>query len=175
MSVFKDILDAIQSQLRNYVTLTGVNGIPAIDNESIVIRTPSYVEKDRKYDWTLNVQTPGILIIPGRKIRRPPSEGTNESDDVYYPVMIQIVDKSQQQYHEDRVASWLQWNENIAKYLNHNNLRNAVFSEDGYVNRVVVPEHDLEDRHRFIHHDLCVQYLFVEVISREKRDTTGYQ
>jgi len=173
VSVYKNILDAIKSQLQTYVTLTGVNGTDSIRDEAIVIRTPRYNSDSRSHEWYASEETPGILIIPGRRVRRPPGEGNNCQDDVHYPVMIQIVDRSQQRYDEDKVASWLLWHENIAKYFNHNNLRNAVFDTSGYVNRVTLPDHDFDDPQRFLLHDLCVSYLFLDVVSREPRNSNG--
>lgn len=171
MSVYFDILTSCETGLKNDVNLTGINGMPGIDDSAIVLRLQSFGSDSKQ--WASNELLPGIVISPGRHVSRPPQEGTNQTDDAHYLVNFQIVDHEQDRLERDRLNTWTTWMERIAKYFHHSNLKLNVFSSAGYVNRVVIPEISPFDERMFAIHQRCVMAHVIDVVAREPRDATG--
>lgn len=171
MSVYWSILSEVQDQLRNRVELPSHANIPQITREAIVIR-PCPTGEDSK-DWLANEKKPGIVISPGKTIRIPPEGGNSCNDDVYYPVLIQLIDSDQDRSNENRLQAWLIWLEAIRKYFSCGNLRNEVFSTPGYVDLALMSQVDLLNSKMFTISRFAMFYLGLEVISREPHSTNG--
>ncbi|SFH96518.1 hypothetical protein [Planctomicrobium piriforme] len=171
-SVFGNILEQIESQIRQYVDLTGEGSYPEIKAESVVIRYPQPKAGDDEEHLRDEV-TPGVLIVPGRSVRIPPDEGDNCHDMVYYPVSIQVIDTEDSRIPGDQMASWLKWAEKLRKFFNQNNLRKEQWEPAGFVSLAIVPMQDPFDDRLFSIHRLCVQTTAFEVQSLEDRDPQG--
>lgn len=171
MSVYWDILYQVQAQIRSQVDLTGVNDIPAIPDAAVVIRRQQ--TGTDSHDWYHDEAKPGIVISPSRVINIPPDGGDNCDDDVWYPVMLQIIDNDSERANEDRIKAWTKWLENLRKYFSCGNLRNEVFTSAGYVDLVLVDQIALLDERQYVMSRYCVFALALRVKSRESHDPNG--
>ncbi len=169
-SVYWKILSSIRDQLRTQVAFAGLQDIPGIPKENIIIRMPPPYA--RRKDG-MDVLNPGIVITPGRQIMTESSGGMWSLDDIRYPVLVQLVDAEFSTYNESRMRCWLKWLEQVRKYLCHGNLKLAVMEDSGYVDIVYCPSTNVLDEGQFYLHADCVGLIALVCESREQRDPLG--
>jgi hypothetical protein len=61
-----------------------------------------------------HVETPGLVITPPKTIRAPAEAGTNHQDDVFYAVMVQLIDTDGQERFEG-LSSYTKWLQQIRR------------------------------------------------------------
>lgn len=114
MSACWDYMESMQRTLRAMqFQPVGQDACGTIKAEGIVIRKPLMASKDTEAALP-QVITPGLVISPPKTISAPAELGTNARDDIWYPILIQLVDTDG--YERLRgLASYLDWIERIRK------------------------------------------------------------
>lgn len=170
MAVYYDILVAMQQQLRTRLTFSGQDGSGSVESDAIMIRKlPSALDPQSK--WA-DEKTPGIILSPARRITR--VQGNNERDFWQFPVLLQILHRSEDRAGDDAVMqSALDWEEKIAKYFHHGNLRLAVFSTPGFVFHTWTDSTDVLGEDRLRYHQDMVMALAVVAEAECPRDPNG--
>jgi hypothetical protein len=84
-----------------------------VKSEGIVIRKPLMSTKPGEGALP-HVITPGLVITAPKTISAPAELGTNERDDIWYPILVQIVDTDGQERLKG-MASYLEWAQKIRK------------------------------------------------------------
>lgn len=169
MSVYSDFWEAVQDQLQNQLTFAGLNGTPGIDTDAIVIRSMP-LRLDPASKWA-DEKTPGIIISPAYSLRR--DDGLNSTDFWQYPLLLQIIDTCDDRANLDQLKNWANWEEQIAKYFHHQNLRNAVFDTPGYIFLTWIDSTDLFDEQLYLYHSQMKMRLALVAQSENPRDPNG--
>lgn len=171
-AVFWQILEAVRDAIQDDITLTiqGTDSVGTVQDEAIVIRK-ILGRQIQNAVWESEELRPGVLICPANKVIRNPEEGTNQSDDVRYYVLCQIIDGDDFQ-NEDNLRSYLKWQEQIAKLFNAQPLLD-VQAVEGCVNIGHAIETDVVDENLFVRHRDFVGGVMIEFISRENRGITS--
>lgn len=107
------IMEEVQKRLQ------GMSFVPqasdrcqAINPRSIVIWKAGFGSGDGEATLP-EVATPGLVITPPKTIRAPADAGENESDDVMYPVLIQLIDTDGERL--GNVQSYMKWLQQIRR------------------------------------------------------------
>lgn len=107
-------MEELQAVLRSLVFASEVGDYCAlIPPENIVIWKPLLAMRDAEENLS-HVSLPGLVITPPMRISAPAMAGTNDRDDVFYPILVQLVASDGQ----DRVAglsTYLRWLEQIRR------------------------------------------------------------
>lgn len=104
-------------------TLKGMSFVPehkdpcgAIKGDAIVIRKPLMASKHNEAAVP-QILTPGLVITPPRTISCPEDIGTNLRDDLWYPILVQLVDTDSWE-RDQNLRTYLTWVEKIRKAFN---------------------------------------------------------
>lgn len=166
MSACWDYMLSIQRTLKGmqFLAVEG-DSCGAIKAEGIVVRKPLMATKIDE-DALPHVITPGLVITPPKTISSPPELGTNLRDDIWYPILIQVVDTDGQ----DRLkglASYLDWTQRIRKAFHcHTFLDIPVDVGCGHSYATSV---DVVDEKRWTREAKFISGVVVAVRSRETR------
>ena len=107
-SIYQQILEAVVTKLKA-LPLGG------IAEDSIILRK---IPTNREFDRGL-LTLPGIIVSPWRGESE--TGGTNLRDDVVYPVIVDLVQKSNEDQ-EENLPRFLLWRERILKAFRHQRL-----------------------------------------------------
>jgi len=172
-SVLWQLLTDSQTGLRTDLSFVAQGTDPAQTIASAAIQIQKHpvqsqvgTDKDRlRFELT-----PGLIISPPKIVHRPITEGTNLRDDVYYPILIQLIDKDNQE-RLTNLRTYTKWLEQIAKYF-HNQGRANVLTTDGQVNIAGASQTFVVDRKMWFRERLFVGGVIVNFKSREPRGIT---
>ena len=170
-AVFWQILEAVQTLLRSLTfSAQGSDSVATIEDSAIVIRKLKHGDPD-KDERKRDERTPGWIISPGSRISRPPEAGTNIRDDVYYPVLAQLIDKDNFK-RENNLQSYLKWLEQAAKVI-HSQPMSDVQSAEGIVDIAHAVVTDTVDESMWVKHKQFVGGVEIVAVSREPRGVTS--
>lgn len=173
MSAFWRALTTIRDGLRNHLQFEtqGEDTTPPLTADAIVIR--KLISDKPGEPAKTNETMPGILVCPGSRVSRPPEAGTNERDDAIYPILCQIIAKDQSDK-VNNLQTYLMWQSQVARYLNHLFAANQVIDNDadfGLYDSFAI-EVDVVDESRWVKHANFVSGVLVHVLARETRGVT---
>jgi hypothetical protein len=169
MSVYYDILVAMRDQIRTRIDLSGSGGISGVDQDAVVIRkVPRALDPQGK--WA-DEKIPGIILSPSPVIHR--GGALNSMDYWRYPVLIQILHHAEEREDDTVLQLCLDWEERIAKYFNHGNLRLAVTGTAGYVFHTWTDTTNVFEERNIRFHQSAVMALAVIAESDSPRDPNG--
>lgn len=170
MSVYYEILVAMRDQIRTYVDLSGADGLPGIEADAVVIRkVPRALDPYSK--WA-DEKTPGVILSPSPVIHRG-GGGLNSMDFWRYPVLLQILHHSEERADDTILRLCLDWEERLAKYFHHGNLRLAVTGSPGFVFHTWTDTTNVFEERNIRYHHNCVMALAVVAESESPRDPQG--
>jgi hypothetical protein len=155
-AVYMQILETVRDKLRDEFSFGSQGGVRPISRDAIVIKKTM----DLKF-----VQTPGIIVHPGR-VLIDPTMGTNARDDYAYPVLCQIIDRDA----SDDIAglkSYLKWQEQIARGFQQQKLTGVDELYIGTVRQV-----DVVDERLFRRHPWFVSGVVMTFLTRMTRGVT---
>lgn len=175
-SVAYRIAVAMQEILqRMEFTAIGGEDIGTIDPEAIVIRKTMRQTAEGEEGFSQE-QTPGLIITLPKHIHRPANEGDNCDDDVYYDMLVQIIDE--QDDDEEGLRTYSRWSEDIAKTFSRSSLDDIdgnpqVWDADGYVDIGYSTQIDLFDETMHNRHGMAVCGVLVRLLSEETNTIAG--
>jgi len=164
-SVLWQIMSEVQRTLRENLTFKamGDDPIPQIEQEAIRIEKVSVKQREHEKVFEYEL-TPGIIITPPGRVTMPSSEGENARDDVHYPLLLQIIDKDNNE-RLTGLRTYLKWQEQIARAF-----RNQPLPCDPlHVWNARVDYVDVVNEGLWVRHELFVTGIEIEFISREVR------
>lgn len=166
MSALWDFMQYIQSRLKAMQFLPeGNDPCGPIKADAIVIRKSMFAAKPPEASLP-HIQTPGLVITPPKTISSPAEEGTNLRDDIFYPILIQLVDTDGQE-RQQNLASYLAWIERIRKAFHCHSLE-SIPADVGCANSYAVST-DVVDEKLWQREAKFVSGVVVLVRSRETR------
>lgn len=164
MSACWDYMKYIQRRLREMnFPAEGTDPCGSIKSDAIVIQKQLSKGGEEKLPHLL---TPGLVITPPKTITSPPEAGTNARDDIFYPILIQIVDTDGTERLQN-LETYLAWIERIRKAFHCHSITD-VPPEMGCANSYVASA-DTVDEKRWAKEGKYVAGVVVLVRSREPR------
>lgn len=167
--VYWRILEQIQRSLQDIPDLTGMDDHPNIRESAIVIRRAPVGAKE----WDTDEAMPGLILSPGRTVKIPLSEGDINTQRIFYPVLIQILDESDDRFSESQMKSQMKWADAVLDFLNLSNLQNKVFSPRGYADFAFIEDQDVFDERMWMLHRRCVFAMAMNVVVSRSVDARG--
>lgn len=113
-----------------------------------------------------HVMTPGLVVTPPKTISAPVEAGTNNRDDIFYPILVQLVDTDGNERVQN-LQSYLAWLERIRKAFHCHSLTDIPV-EVGCANSYASIT-DTVDEKLWNQHGKFVGGVVVTVRSRETR------
>lgn len=115
-----------------------------------------------------NEQKPGILVILGSGYGSPWEQGNTTDEDVYYEILLQIIDKDGSDRRR-KLRTHLKWQNQISRRLNQASLVEDIDEVClGHVNQV-----ETIDTRKWVRHESFVAGIMSRWLSRESNDTDG--
>ncbi len=148
-SVYKSILDAVQSEIQD-LDLTGI-----ADDDVVIAKLPI-----KRPEIVPNL--PACLIAPFGSTRIDPNAGTNQKDEIQYPVLVATLASSNQSQ-DSNLERHLEWQETLRKKFIHQRLTGA--SEVEYC---FVDPRDTFDASAF-HRNYDAGGMILRFVTRETR------
>lgn len=166
-----DILEQFESQIREYVDLSGDFGIGGIPDENVTIWQNQYDPREDGADsiHAGDPEVPGVLVSTPT-VLSPVKEGENNCDWITYLIVVQIVDRYAGKGDRDRIKLHLRWQRRIHRYFNMNNLRNEI----SRLHLVYGEKAEVIDQSRFKLSPLAVAAIPFGVQVDQDRDTNGF-
>lgn len=166
MSACWDYMEYIQKRLRNMeFTPEGKDPCGGIRGDAIVIRKPQFAAKLDEGSLP-HIVTPGLVITPPKTISAPAELGTNNRDDIWYPILVQLVDTDGNE-REQNLRTYLKWTEKIRKAFHCHSITDVPV-EVGCGNSYATST-DTVDEKLWVREQKFVSGVVVAVRSRETR------